>query len=204
MMARRRFSTRFSILNSGMPYRSRPPMRSDRSKTVTRWPARFSCSAAASPAGPDPTTATFLSGADQRRLRRHPAFRESAVDDGHLDRLDRHGIVVDPEHARTFARCRTQPARELGKIVGRVQPLERGFPAIAVDQIVPVGNQIAERATLMAKRDAAVHAPRTLLAERLFRVRKIHFVPILDALRDGARWRLLAMHLDEASWLAHR
>ena len=35
-------------------------MRSARSKTVTRWPARFSCSAAASPAGPEPTTATFL------------------------------------------------------------------------------------------------------------------------------------------------
>ena len=35
-------------------------MRSERSKTVTRCPARFSCSAAASPAGPEPTTATFL------------------------------------------------------------------------------------------------------------------------------------------------
>ncbi len=35
-------------------------MRSARSKTVTSWPARVSCWAAASPAGPEPTTATFL------------------------------------------------------------------------------------------------------------------------------------------------
>ena len=34
-------------------------MRSARSNTVTLWPARVSCCAAASPAGPDPTTATF-------------------------------------------------------------------------------------------------------------------------------------------------
>ena len=50
----------FGILKSGMPYRSRPPRRSSRSKTVTAWPARVSCCAAASPAGPDPTTATAL------------------------------------------------------------------------------------------------------------------------------------------------
>jgi hypothetical protein len=35
-------------------------MRSFFSNTVTSWPARPSCCAAASPAGPDPTTATRL------------------------------------------------------------------------------------------------------------------------------------------------
>ena len=35
-------------------------MRSARSKTVTLWPARLSWAAAARPAGPEPTTATFL------------------------------------------------------------------------------------------------------------------------------------------------
>ena len=34
-------------------------MRSARSKTVTQWPALLSCAAAASPAGPEPTTATL-------------------------------------------------------------------------------------------------------------------------------------------------
>ena len=55
----RRSMWRFSILNSGMPYRSRPPSRSARSNTVTSWPARVSCCAAARPAGPEPTTATL-------------------------------------------------------------------------------------------------------------------------------------------------
>ena len=54
----RRSRCRFSILNSGMPYRSRPPGASSRSKTVTACPALVSCWAAASPAGPEPTTAT--------------------------------------------------------------------------------------------------------------------------------------------------
>src|SRR5947209_3069266 len=43
-----------------MPYISKPPARSARSKTVTQCPARLSCAAAHSPAGPDPITATFL------------------------------------------------------------------------------------------------------------------------------------------------
>src|SRR6476661_245471 len=58
--SRRRSMCRFSILNSGMPYRRSPPMRSARSNTVTMCPARVSCCAAARPAGPEPTTATFL------------------------------------------------------------------------------------------------------------------------------------------------
>ena len=44
----------------GMPYIKSPPGRAARSSTVTVWPARFNCCAAASPAGPEPTTATFL------------------------------------------------------------------------------------------------------------------------------------------------
>mmetsp|Transcript_19113 Transcript_19113/g.60011 ORF Transcript_19113/g.60011 Transcript_19113/m.60011 type:complete len:294 (+) Transcript_19113:956-1837(+) len=51
----------FSVLSSfmeGMPYIKRPPPRSARSMTRTRWPARLSCCAAARPAGPEPTMAT--------------------------------------------------------------------------------------------------------------------------------------------------
>ena len=44
----------------GIPYRSKPPTRSARSKTVTQWPAWLSWAAAQSPAGPEPTTAIFL------------------------------------------------------------------------------------------------------------------------------------------------
>ncbi len=54
----RRSTTSLSSFMFGMPYISSPPTRPARSKTVTRWPIRLSSSAAASPAGPDPTMAT--------------------------------------------------------------------------------------------------------------------------------------------------
>lgn len=44
----------------GIPYWSRPPMRSFRSKTVTKWPTLFNWLAQAKPAGPEPTMATFV------------------------------------------------------------------------------------------------------------------------------------------------
>mmetsp|Transcript_7566 Transcript_7566/g.11986 ORF Transcript_7566/g.11986 Transcript_7566/m.11986 type:complete len:208 (-) Transcript_7566:1561-2184(-) len=44
----------------GTPYIIKPPTRSALSYTVTKWPALLSWSAAASPAGPEPMTATFL------------------------------------------------------------------------------------------------------------------------------------------------
>lgn len=47
-------------LKSGIPNRSSPPTFSSRSYTVTEWPALLSCSAAAKPAGPEPTMATVL------------------------------------------------------------------------------------------------------------------------------------------------
>ena len=56
----RRSTTALSSLKSGMPKRSRPPAASDFSNTVTAWPARQSCWAAARPAGPEPITATCL------------------------------------------------------------------------------------------------------------------------------------------------
>lgn len=43
----------------GMPYWRRPPIRSCRSKTVTKWPALLSWSAQARPAGPEPMIATL-------------------------------------------------------------------------------------------------------------------------------------------------
>ena len=130
----------------GMPYMSRPPMRSARSNTVTQWPAWLSCAAARKPAGPEPMTATFLpvrfsggSGVD-------PAFFQAVVDDRALDVLDRDRRLVDAEHARAFARRGTDAAGELGKVVGLVQPLERFLPQAAIDQIVPFGNQVVDRA----------------------------------------------------------
>ena len=97
----------------------------------------------------------------------------------------------------------TQPPGELGEVIGRVQPVDRGLPAVAIDQIVPVGNQVPERAALMAERHAAVHAARGLLLQFGLLVREIDFPPVVHALLDGARRVLLAVNLDEACGLAH-
>mmetsp|Transcript_18873 Transcript_18873/g.47876 ORF Transcript_18873/g.47876 Transcript_18873/m.47876 type:complete len:327 (-) Transcript_18873:5192-6172(-) len=60
MRSTRRCTTSvLSVFMLGTPYIMRPPMRSARSNTVTSWPILFSWSAAARPAGPEPTTATL-------------------------------------------------------------------------------------------------------------------------------------------------
>ena len=178
-------------------------MRSARSKTVTRWPARFSCSAAASPAGPEPTTATFLPVRVDRRRRHHPALVEGAIDDRDLDGLDRHRVVVDPEHARALARRRAQAAGELREVVGGVQAVDRVPPVIAVDEVVPVRDDVAERAALVAERDAAVHAPSRLLLQLVAREGEVDLLPVAQALVDRSGRPLLALDLEEAGDLAH-
>ena len=144
-----------------------------------------------------------LAGAHGRRPRLNPAFVERVLDDRQLDRLDRDRVVVDAEHARAFARRRAQPARELREVVRRVQPIDRRLPAVAVDEIVPVGDDVAERAALMAERDAAVHAARALVAQLRVRLGQVDFLPVVDALVDRARLRLRALDLDETGGLTH-
>ena len=53
----------------------------------------------------------FLPGANVGRLGMDPAFRESAIDDGLFDLLDRHRRLIDPQHARRFARARDRCGR---------------------------------------------------------------------------------------------
>ena len=95
-------------------------------------------------------------------------------------------VAVDPQHARRFARGRAELAGELGKVVGRMQPLDRRPPLVAVDQVVPVGDQVAQRAALMAERDAAVHAPRALGLELVLGERVVDLEEVVDRARGSA------------------
>src|SRR5688572_8237218 len=145
----------------------------------------------------------LLPGPGGRRTRRHPALVPGAIDDRGLDRLDRDRLVVDAQHTRSFTRRRAQLAGELREVVRRVQPIDRGFPAIAIDEIVPVGNQVAERAALMTERNPAVHAAGALRLELARRVRQVDLAPVPDALGDRARRLLLAVDFDEPGRLTH-
>ena len=179
-------------------------MASARSSTATVCPARVSCWAAASPAGPDPTTATVLPVCRSGDLRRDPAFVEGAVDDRDLDLLDGDGLGVDAEHARGLARCRAEPAGELREVVGRVQPLDGGPPVVAPGQVVPLGDQVAERAAVVAERDAAVHAATGLPVQLVGVLRLVDLVPVHDAYVDRAtRGQLALRRREEALRVSH-
>ncbi len=133
------------------------------------------------PRGPRTDDGDALASQRRGRLRHDPALIPRAVDDLDLDLLDRHRIAVDPEHARRFARCGAQPARELGEVVRRVKALDRLAPALAVHEVVPVGDEVAERAAVVAERDAAVHAPPRLMAQLVLGEGLVHLVPVAQA-----------------------
>ena len=135
--------------------------------------------------------------------RREPAFLPRAVDDLDLDLLDRDRRLVDAEHARGFARRRAQAAGELGEVVGRVQPFARRLPAVAVHEVVPLRDEVPERAAGVAERDAAVHAPRALDAHLLGREVLVDLLPVEHAHRDRPPLRQLPVVLHEAVRLTH-
>src|SRR5271169_910319 len=99
------------------------------------------------------------------------------IDNVLLDLLNRNGITVDVQYAGFFTRRGTDPSRKLGKIVGPMQPVNGLAPASAIDQIVPVGNYVAERAAFVAEGNSAIHAARALLTQFVFGQLEVVFMP---------------------------
>src|SRR5262249_34846863 len=116
---------------------------------------------------------------------------------------DRDRVVVDVEDAGALARGRAETARPLRKVVRRMQALDRLVPLVAVHEIVPVRDDVAERAALVTERDAAVHAARGLFLELRLRVGEIDLRPVAQTLLDGPRRPLLALDLEKACDLTH-
>ncbi len=144
-----------------------------------------------------------LAGAHRRHLGHDPAFVPGPVDDLDLDLLDRHRVLVDAEHARRLTRRGTQAARELREVVRRVQPFDRVLPVVAVDEVVPVGDEVAQRATVVAERDAAIHAAPRLMVQLVAVERLVHLAPVAQAHRHRAPCRPGPRPLQEPGWLAH-
>ncbi len=78
-------------------------------------------------------------------------------------------VPADAEHTRRLARRRAQASGELGKVVGGVQGLARELKRAGTHEVVPVGDAVAQGTTVVAERDATVHAPRRLLPHQLRR-----------------------------------
>ena len=110
--------------------------------------------------------------------------------------------LISSTHAASHGAGQSRPG-ELGEVVRAVELLDRLLPAVAVDEVVPVRDQVAERAAVVAERHAALHAARRLLAQLDERQRADELAEVADALgrrRSGASTRF---RLRKAPMLAH-
>ena len=69
-----------------------------------------------------------------------------------------------------------------GKLFVRCSCSIASCAAVAVDEVVPVGNQVAERAAVVAERHAALHAARALVAQLDERQRADELAVVADPL----------------------
>ena len=144
-----------------------------------------------------------LAGLDLRRLRHDPALLPAFIDDRMLDRLDADRLGVDVERAGGFARRRTDPAGKIREIVGRVQNRQSLLPISPVDQVVPVGNDVVDRAARITERDTTVHAACALDAGLLVSENLDELAVVLQTRSGGLGGLRQTSILDESGWLAH-
>ncbi len=78
-----------------------------------------------------------LAGMALGDLRLDPAFAPAALDDGMLDRLDRHRLADQVQRAGRLARRRADPAGEIREVVGLVQDGQRTARVVLIDPVVP-------------------------------------------------------------------
>ena len=145
-----------------------------------------------------------LAGEALGGLREDGAALPRLVDDRDFDVLDGDGRLVDAEHARRLAGGGAEAAGELREVVGRVQPLAGGLPVLAVGVVVPLGDEVPERAAVVTERDAAVHAPRRLLGDdRQQGAGDVDLLEVADPLLDGTGLRDLAAGGEKALRVSH-
>ena len=133
-----------------------------------------------------------------RRAWRHPAVRESRLDDALLALPYHHGLFVEPMHARRLAESGANAGGEFGKIgIGR-KKCKRPSPVALRHGAVLVGHEVAERAAVgMAERLTAVHAARGLFLK--FRVGKhaLDFAPVARALVNRTVDVVCSLHIEQ-------
>jgi hypothetical protein len=145
-----------------------------------------------------------MSAAGRRRGGHDPPLVVSTRDDRQLDLLDRHRVVVDVEHAGRLARRRADQPGELREVVGRVQVAQRLAPAVVVDEVVPVGDLVPERAALLAERHAAIHAATALLAQDAVVGQREVLPVVAHALARVAFLEADPLEPEEAAWVSHQ
>jgi hypothetical protein len=125
------------------------------------------------------------------------------IGDSALDVLDCHGRGIDAQHARAFARRRTDATGEFGEIVCLMQTVEGLFPKPAIYEVVPFRDEVMDGATaghaadelaLMTEWDAAIHAAGPLLFQVRLGLVQMKFLPIPNALQRRTVFRQFAVY----------
>jgi len=137
------------------------------------------------------------------RLGLDPALGPTAVNDGVLNRLDAHRVIVHIQGASCFARCGTDAAGELGEVVGAVQNRQGVVPLVGEHQIIEVGDDVVDGAAAVAKRRAAVHATCALRLGLLGRQTNDELFVMLQTLRHGLVALVDALKFHEAGDFSH-
>ncbi len=100
----------------------------------------------------------LLAGLHARNHGHDETLVESPVDDPAFDVLDGHRFFVDVEHARRLARSGAHATGHLGEVVGGVKSVDGVFEPALVHEVVPVGDEVPERAAVVTEGNAAIHA----------------------------------------------
>ena len=82
-----------------------------------------------------------------------------------FDVLDGYRLVDNVEGARFLAWRGADTPRELGKIVGGMKNLQGAAPLSPIHKIVPVGDDVVDRTTLVTEGNTAIHAARRLFGK---------------------------------------
>src|SRR5690606_3597676 len=126
--------------------------------------------------------------------------------------------LVDGEHTGGLAGRGAQSTGELREVVGRVQALDGAPPLAPPHQIVPLGDEVPERTSVVTERDATVHAaagllgddrqehapkPTSTVASGVALAGGVDLTPVAQPLRDRAALRDLARGGQEALGISH-
>ena len=76
-------------------------------------------------------------------------------------------------------------------------------PVTSIGQIVPVRDEVAQGAAVIAERDATVHTPAGLRSEAVLAERLVDLLPVPEPDRYRSTVRELPVVFEEASCVAH-
>lgn len=79
-----------------------------------------------------------------------------------LNGLDADRNLLNIDRAGGFARRGTDTSCEFQKVVRQVQHVKCQLPLPTVDEIIEIGNDVVQRASIIAKQCTAIHARRRL------------------------------------------